>query len=174
MKKYNIKINRPELTKLEIEQGLDFNKVSSSANAKNAGLAKIIGIGLGIIIAIIIGVIWFNNKTNNNEATEQIKLPTNTNLQDSFIVNTKKDTILVYKTGSQIKIPANAFVGKNGKEIKGTVKIKYREFHNVGEILLSDIPMTYDSAGKQMYFESAGMFDISANQDGNPFFYQTG
>ena len=170
MKKYNIKINRPELVQSEIENGMDFSKLKSNSTTKSKWLSTKIVAGFVVVSIAILAVIWFGNKIGNSESAEQAKLPTNINVADTFIVNAEKDTTLLYKSGSRIKIPANAFVDENGKEIKGNVKVKYREFHNVGEILLADIPMTYDSAGKQMYFESAGMFDVGASQNGNPVF----
>jgi|ERR1035437_1342804 hypothetical protein len=168
MKKYNIKENRPELTKAEIEQGMDFSKINpkTSGGAKMFSLKTIIitSIAASVIISLII---FWPNKPGIDKTqllSDVTKLPTIAN-PDTFVVNSDKDTTLIYESGTQIKIPAGAFVDENGVEVKGKVKINYREFHNVSEILLSAIPMTYDSGGKQMYFESAGMFDISANQN---------
>jgi hypothetical protein len=69
-----------------------------------------------------------------------------------------------------IKIPAGAFIDSAGKVIEGEVDLAYREFHNVGEIILAGIPMRYDSAGKESHFESAGMFEINGSQNGFPVF----
>ena len=172
MKKYNIKQNRTEITKAEIEQGMDFSKITSKAltNEKTLSVKKII-ISCAAVVAMVSVVALLFNKTDRPIFSNQTQqLATKENVLDTFLVNTAKDTTLVYTSGSQIKIPANSFIDKNGKEIQGNVKIKYREFHNVGEILLANIPMNYDTAGKQRYFESAGMFDISADKNGNQVF----
>jgi len=65
-------------------------------------------------------------------------------------------------------------VSKEGKEIIGDVEIQYREFHNQADIIASGIPMTYDSAGTQYTFQSAGMFDVKGYQNGEEVFLKQG
>ena len=79
-----------------------------------------------------------------------------------------------YIITSKVIIPAGAFCDANGKDITGKVDIKYREFHNPADFFVSGIPMTYDSAGKQYTFESAGMLDIGGYQGGHPVYIKTG
>jgi hypothetical protein len=83
-----------------------------------------------------------------------------------FEINTDKDTFIVSDRGSLITIPKNAFIDSLGNEVTGKVNLSYREFHHPAEIILSRIPMTYDSAGTRYHFESAGMFEIDAKQNG--------
>lgn len=92
----------------------------------------------------------------------------------TFIVNTAADTNLVYTTGSTIVIPQEAFMKADGTPVKGDVQLKYREFHDPIDIIMSGIPMNYDSAGHSYQLESAGMFDISASQDGQPLLLRPG
>lgn len=70
--------------------------------------------------------------------------------------------------GTRIHIPTKAFVNKITSEpIEGDVVLTFDEFHTQGEILASGIPMTYATPeGDTVDFESAGMFDIRAFQDG--------
>jgi hypothetical protein len=68
--------------------------------------------------------------------------------------------------GTKIQVPENCFVDKNGKTIKGAVDLKYREFHTIADIIASGIPMTYDSGGVSINFESAGMFEMKAVHKG--------
>lgn len=56
---------------------------------------------------------------------------------------------------------------QNGNPIKGKVKIKWNEFHTLTDILLSGIPMKYDTAGVKEDLVSGGMFSISAEQNNN-------
>jgi len=174
MQKYNIKENRPELSKAEIEQGMDFSKISANATTgvKILSLKAVLLTGLAAAAVITLVIYWpqISGNGTGNMLTENVQLPTKANPTDTFVVNTVKDTTLVYSSGTKIIIPAHAFVDEKGQPIKGDVKINYREFHKVSEILLSNIPMRYDSAGKEMYFESAGMFDISARQGKRPVF----
>jgi len=84
----------------------------------------------------------------------------------SYKVNSSAPKEITYPTGTKIKIPKDAFVDNNGNGIKGEVEIRYREMHDAVDFFLSGIPMTYDSAGKQYTFESAGMLEMYAFQNG--------
>lgn len=85
-----------------------------------------------------------------------------------FVLEAEKDSIVSYITGSQIMVPANAFLDENGNAVKGKVELSYREFHSVSDVFLAGIPMTYDSAGETYHFETAGMMEIAATQNGKP------
>ena len=87
-----------------------------------------------------------------------------------YAVDAAKGDTVFYQTGSIIVFPPNSFVDKDGKIIAGNVDVKYREFLNPIDFYLSGIPMDYDSAGKKYTFESAGMCDINASQNGIPVF----
>jgi hypothetical protein len=93
---------------------------------------------------------------------------------NSYKVNAQKGGELAHHTNTKIKIPKSAFVNKEGKEIIGDVEIKYREFHDQADIIASGIPMTYDSAGTQYTFQSAGMFDVRGYQNGEEVFLKQG
>lgn len=70
--------------------------------------------------------------------------------------------------GTYITVPANAFVDEKGNPVKDKVSIEYQEFHNAAEIMASGIPMNYDSAGEHLNFQSAGMFQINGQSNGQP------
>lgn len=84
----------------------------------------------------------------------------------TYKVDAQKGAVLTHETGSTLTIPKNAFMGINGKLLKGEIEIRYREFHDAVDFLVSGIPMTYDSAGTRYHFESAGMMEILAYQNG--------
>lgn len=88
----------------------------------------------------------------------------------SYQINAEKGDTINYHSGTQIIIPAACFVDEKGNKISGMVDLEYREYTNTAEILLSGIPMTYDSAGVQNNFESAGMLEINAYQNQKPVF----
>ena len=88
----------------------------------------------------------------------------------SYKVKAEQGATIKHKSNSKIIIPKKAFVDKQGQDIVGEVEIKYREFHDQADIIASGIPMTYDSAGIQSHFESAGMIDIKGYQNGEPVF----
>ena len=60
----------------------------------------------------------------------------------------------------------NAFVNSRGEAVEGAIKLTYREVSDPVSMLASGIPMTYDSAGVQTNFESAGMLELRAYQNG--------
>jgi hypothetical protein len=88
----------------------------------------------------------------------------------AYSINNSKGGIITHSTSSTIKVPKNTFVDKTGKDVIGDVTIEYIEFHDLGDIVLSGIPMNYDSAGSSFNLESAGMFDIRGSQNGEPVF----
>jgi hypothetical protein len=79
--------------------------------------------------------------------------------------STEKDKTLTLSSGSKIFIPANSFVDKDGKPIVGEVDLEWKEFHSLGEVMLSGITMKYDSAGVQNDMITGGMFTIEAYQN---------
>jgi hypothetical protein len=139
-----------------------------------------------IVVATTVGLMTLMNKSSNkskeventNEVLqafynqEEAKPCINPPLQDVNIpyaiynVNAEKGGTIDFKTGSTIVIPKNAFVDDNGKLLKGDIELRYREFHDVIDFFVAGIPMTYDSAGVRYHFESAGMMEMLAFQNG--------
>lgn len=91
-----------------------------------------------------------------------------------YETNAASGGMIEYPSGTKIMIPANAFVDVNGKSITGNVTIDYREFRDQVDILVSGIPMKYDSAGQVGDFESAGMFEMNASVNGQEVFLAPG
>ncbi len=87
---------------------------------------------------------------------------------ETFVYDGTKDATYKTTRGTVIRIPAAAFTFMDGAEPKGPVQISFREFHNVMDIFRSGAPMEYDTAGEHRTFESAGMFEINAQQNGRP------
>ena len=87
-----------------------------------------------------------------------------------YTVNAKKGKTISTGVDTKIIIPPNAFVGRNGNIIIGKVDIQYREFKNPLDIFLSGIPMTIEENGKKEFFQSAGMVEFRANQNGEEIF----
>ncbi len=87
--------------------------------------------------------------------------------RDIYYVSADEGGMLSYKTGTRIYVPAQAFVYETGEPVQGNVQIDYREFRSPADFLFSGIPMTYDSGGATHLFESAGMFEITASQEGH-------
>ena len=79
----------------------------------------------------------------------------------TYTVNAEKGGEIILENGTKIIVPANAFVDAEGKPVTGDVAIKYREFHNATDIILSGIPMKMTDGGQEYDFESAGMFELN-------------
>lgn len=77
-------------------------------------------------------------------------------------LNPNQPNRLSFNTGTEIFIPENAFVTKDGAPVTGEVEFAVAEFKNATDIFLSGIPMTYDSAGVSYIFSSAGMMELRA------------
>jgi hypothetical protein len=88
----------------------------------------------------------------------------------NFKIDAIKDTIINYKNGTKILIPKNAFLDSKGNIINKEVDLKFRTFSNPLEIYLAGIPMNYNFNGEEKVFESAGMFEITANYKGEKVF----
>jgi len=138
--------------------------------SKNKSISKWIALAASVIVVTIASFFLLKNgdKTKSNAASSTASLKKKEFKQkpsQKFIINSERDTVIEFETGTLLRIPSQAFLASNGQLITGKVELQYREFHNVGEILMSGIPMEYDSAQKRQDFESAGMFEISAFQN---------
>lgn len=92
----------------------------------------------------------------------------------SYKINPDKEAKLTQVNGTKITIPKSCLVNKRGQELVGEVTIEYTEMKDLGDVILSGIPMHYDSAGIKFQFESAGMFDIRAYQNGEQVYVKQG
>ncbi|MBI3234642.1 MAG: hypothetical protein HYZ42_11490 [Bacteroidetes bacterium] len=114
----------------------------------------------------------------------------------SYGIDAEKGGVIKHKTGSVITIGPNSFVTEDNQPVKGNLEVMYREFHTPGEIIASGVNMWYNpnndpnnkdakpmmnKAGfdffaqnvevkksDSSFFESAGMMEITASQNGKP------
>jgi hypothetical protein len=196
--KINIKMNNDKLTTEEISKGKDFNslykKYTTTTTKWYKSPKKLGGISSVVVVTTVtvtLSLVKYTKHSNpvhiqpkpviaatstvshatTRAATAKFVNPPIKGADipyKSFTVNAQKGGELKYGNSSKINIPKGSFVYKDGREVQGNVVIKYREFHNPVDFFLSGIPMTYDSAGKQYTFESAGMLDIRGFKDGVP------
>ena len=192
--KFNI--NRPPVTEEEIKQNQNFDQLLKQfknasikkaredqtwwKNKKTIYRAVIGGVGVACTITLI-SILNTNTKAKlNDKITTKKEIATKKNHTTTFInapapalkPQATKFKIDAQKGGeiavnkSKIVIPKNAFVNKKGVSITGDVTIEYNEYHHPVDIMLSGIPMLYDSATIKSNFESAGMFQINGTQNG--------
>ncbi|MHB1277611.1 MAG: hypothetical protein ACYC1Q_04370 [Bacteroidia bacterium] len=81
-----------------------------------------------------------------------------------YTLDATKGGIIVHPSGTKIRVPGSCLIDQNGKKVSGAVEFRYREFHDPIDIALSGIPMHYDSAGTNYYFQTAGMTELRAFQ----------
>jgi len=192
--KAKININRPEITSEEIASRRDFQSVLKSYNAaakpiwqKPWFLSSVAAVVVaGTVIVTLMQINQPQEPFAEKANTLMPDLPTDTTderlpfikppLEDvdvnytTFSVNANKGKTLEYESGTKIHIPDNCFADENGNLLSGEVEIKYREFHDPVDFFVSGIPMDYDSANTEYTFESAGMLEILAYQNGKPVF----
>lgn len=188
-------LNRPEISSAEIAKRKNFDSVlKQSANVGAKPLIKkpwFLSSVVAVTIAIVTTVVLMNknNRTdlpvvgNQQQISDSLALQSFYKAEEAkpciappikglnvhyttYKVIAEKGATLDYKTGSKIIIPKNAFSDENGNALKGEVELRYREFHDAVDFFVSGIPMTYDSAGVKYQFESAGMVEVLAYQNG--------
>ncbi|MFT5778396.1 MAG: hypothetical protein ACI837_001352 [Crocinitomicaceae bacterium] len=85
-----------------------------------------------------------------------------------YKVNAQHPEVIKIKRGGTLVFDKDAFVDGNGNPVKGEVDVEWQEFHSLGDIMLSGIPMKYDSASIANNLVSGGMFTINASQGSSP------
>ena len=84
-----------------------------------------------------------------------------------FEINADRDTILVVNAkGTRIYVPKHAFVCSNNSKNGKPIDLMFREYTNAAEMAFSGIKMTYKENNNEQYFNSAGMFEIQGNCNG--------
>lgn len=164
--------NKNPLTDKDLEKGKDFEKVLKGA--KSGGSFQFGGkhaLGLIVVASSILAVYFLQNKEVTKEPFISAPIASADVELKKYKLNAGKGGKIEHpETGSSLEIPVDAFIDAQGNLVSGEVEIHYREFHNVAEIFLSGIPMTYDSAGQQYNFQSAGMFEILAYKGDEPIY----
>ncbi len=192
MKYSNINIDRAPLTEADFAQGKDFSGVMKAYNQQSPtawnqsswfkwGLAGVVAVS--VVTAAILMV-----NTSEDVVTEVVPPVVPTEIMEPVespfiappVAELVEDYIIVdvdaerggkFNLGSsKIDVPPSVFIDKEGKKVKGTVQLKYREYKDKIDLLFSGIPMDYDTAGTTMIFETGGMFELRGEQLGKEIF----
>jgi len=194
MREYKINMDRPDPTPEEIARSKDFSKVLSRFSTLTKPMylktwfLSMAALVVAATVLIIANVLMDKAGPGRHAEQSYVYEPSQPDLMgdvpfinppmegvnvdyEHFQVNAEEKSKLEYSlSGTQIKIPKDAFMDVDGRDVEGEVELKYREFHDVVDIFTSGIPMDYDSAGAKYHFESAGMMEILAYKDGKPVF----
>lgn len=173
---YNIKRNKARLTDADIAKGQNFDSFMKAYNGSKPSFfktPKFYALAT-VTVAIIAAGTWMVLKNDdssvaqNNPAFIQPLFAGAENPDTTFLVDATRGGILMNSNGSVIAVPGSAFRDSAGNPVSGQVELHYKEFHDVAKIFMAGIPMSYDSAGAPWNFESAGMIEITAWQNGKP------
>lgn len=74
--------------------------------------------------------------------------------------------VLLVGNGTEIHVPANAFVNREGLPVSGKVKVAYTEISDPSTILISGIPLNYGDKANPSVMQSAAMFELNAMANG--------
>jgi hypothetical protein len=125
---------------------------------------KIVRIGVGSIA--FIGLLMTGFYLYLIRYPQGIQVPLNKEIGFSeFEFEAEEGAEFHLPTGTHITIPANAVVNEEGVRAKGTIKLKFREYHTAEEIFLSGIPMQMPGE-REMYMQSDGMMELRLEQSG--------
>lgn len=83
------------------------------------------------------------------------------------IADAAKGETLHYPSGSEIVVPAAAFIDAEGRPVEGAVEIEYREFADAIDMFLAGVPQ---QLGKHQNLQSTGMMEIKGFQNGEPVY----
>ena len=126
---------------------------------------RLLKIILGIII--IFGFLWlFKILHLDIPKAEGNPLNPSKIANQTFLINSKQDTILTTNSGSLIVIHKNSFVNSYGQIIDGTIKISYKEVLTKEDIIRSGLTTTSHSR----LLESGGMINIRAYNESQEIF----
>lgn len=119
-------------------------------------------------IHVILLLLFFSGQMLAQQANNSIF----TKLQPAefaiFKISSQNCNGFVYRSGSRIYVPTEAFVSSDGRVYKGEITLLYREFHDALDIVIAGISMRYKNGKKEHILESVGMFEIYAEAEGNP------
>lgn len=181
-KNYKFIVNPSPLDPKRIKKHQDFDALMGQyeASGKPAARLRVLYVSSAVAasLLLLVSLFWFNKSEAGmpyeqaakahfasqdfiNPPLENVQLPVS-----QALVEVATGDTLRFQTGSQVIIPAQAFVDQNGAPVQGQVDIQFREMHDFVDFFISGIPMHYDSNEVRYQLESAGMIEIQGYQNG--------
>jgi hypothetical protein len=139
-------------------------------------LKKKVKLGQLFLLCILFGISACNssNGTLKNLGLVDPPIPELAKAYTLFEIDPSEENVLEIPSGTKITIQANSLVDEAGDLVSGEVTIKYREYHDAVDVLLSGIPMDFQSQGQKRSMQTAGMFDLAAAQKEQAVFIKEG
>lgn len=126
-------------------------------------LLKKILIGLIAIAGVTGGVALLISSQRSQPVHLGIVKPTERKVPfDTNEFSVEEGFVYEGKFGTEVTVPANAFVNKKGEPVSGQVEFRVREFHGLKDIFLSGITMQSREGDEVM--KSGGMIELRAFQ----------
>jgi len=126
-----------------------------------------------VVLMILMLPFWKCGTPKLEKFTIKSPFPAYEKEYSEYTVMAENADTLAYNTGTKIYIPKNVWLDSAGNEVKGEVKVNYREFHNAKDIFLAGMSLNYDSANYKGSLETAGMFELRAFKDGKALHINT-
>lgn len=126
---------------------------------------------LNIVVACLAATAFFScspskPKEDNTCSAKAPRFLDDTRTYARFTIDVAKGDTITTPDGSTITVPVHAFVFTDKTPVSGKVDLLFKTYYTPGEILASGIQMQYDSLSPYDVFQSAGMFEIAAEQNG--------
>lgn len=122
------------------------------------------------LLVIMLAALGYACNPTTKENTKKVSImPPLAGLETTytnFELDPTQDQVFEMPSGTMITVRANTLVDCKGNLVKDKVSLKYREYHDAVDIMLSGIPMDYTVQGQKRTMQTAGMFDIKAEQNG--------
>lgn len=90
-----------------------------------------------------------------------------------FELNADSVMTVALSTGTQLRFEPSSFETVDGKQVRGRIELRVREFQSAIDILRAGIPMSVDEK-RQAFLQSAGMLEVRASQGGNELKLRSG
>jgi len=144
---------------------------------------------ISVLSVLVLLLVITNCKTNTKQEVSEDIVKTVYNAMKFEIAETFTNFKLDYQTvscavgkefkykfsdGTEILVPADAFVDENGNPVKGDVSIKYKSIKSPSEIIASGLHLLYKQGDSVVPFITGGMFELNAEQNGKQLKLKTG
>ena len=193
MRKYKINRNRSEMSSEEINRHSDFSSFVRSYHSSHDGfwratwskVKRPTAVAAAMLMAIALGVMFLDEErisgdsdrvyVNYNHQVPVELASLNTDFNELIIEDGSNSMVFHLNNGTKISVPESTFITEKGEPYSDKVKLTYREYHDAFDIMTSGIPMHIDSAGVNGVLQTAGMFEIYAeDESGRPLYIADG
>ncbi len=162
----------PKESPREFSELLKEYQAISGTGAGGSSLWKLVSAAAAVAIVVSIIAFWNTNtelKTSEQKTNQESHLSAPLDYEfTSFnsTISPAEEHIIVTPEGVIIEIPENAFTSPESSLNSDSIEISLTHYDDALAVLMSQIPMHYDSAGTKYHFQSDGMFQISALRNG--------